>query len=349
MRNRKPEHSFTRQLTLVIGVVVGFSMPAQAEWYGESRPLMGTEVSVLLWHDDEAKGRALVGDVFEEIERINALMSTYIETSLISEVNRDAFERPVAAGDELFPLVQRALDISLLTHGAFDITYDSVGQHYDFRDRKRPDQATVELEKSRIDYRLVELDDDDNTIRFLKAGVRINLGGIAKGYAVERGAAVIENAGVRHGVVTAGGDSQLIGDRRGRPWMIGIRDPREDGQVAISIPLEGEAVSTSGDYERYFDEDGIRYHHIISPQSGTPAAGVHSATVFGPDAVMTDALSTSVFVMGVDEGLRLIACLPDYESIVIDSGGKIYYSNGLEPPGASLHDQPVDEPVPGTC
>lgn len=310
---------------------------------------MGTEVSVLLWHDDETKGRALVGDVFEEIERINALMSTYVETSLISEVNRDAFERPVAAGDELFPLVQRALDISLLTHGAFDITYDSVGQHYDFRDRKRPDQATVEIEKSRIDYRLVELNEDNNTIRFLKAGVRINLGGIAKGYAVERGAAVIENAGVRHGVVTAGGDSQLIGDRRGRPWMIGIRDPREDGQVAISIPLEGEAVSTSGDYERYFDEDGIRYHHIISPQSGTPADGVHSATVFGPDAVMTDALSTSVFVMGVDKGLKLIACLPDYESIVIDSDGKIYYSNGLEPPGASLHDQPVDEPVPGTC
>lgn len=310
---------------------------------------MGTEVSVLLWHDDANKGRALVGDVFAEIERINALMSTYLETSLISEVNRDAFERPVAAGDELFPLVQRALDISLLTHGAFDITYDSVGQHYDFRDRKRPDEATVEIERSRIDYRLVELNEDGNTIRFLKAGVRINLGGIAKGYAVERGAAILAAAGVQHGVVTAGGDSQLIGDRRGRPWMIGIRDPREDGQVAISIPLEGEAVSTSGDYERYFDEDGIRYHHIISPRSGAPAAGVHSATVFGPDAVMTDALSTSVFVMGVDEGLKLIACLPDYESIVIDSSGKIYYSNGLEPPGASLHERPVDEPVPGTC
>ena len=108
-------------------------------------------------------------------------------------------------------------------------------------------------------------------------------------------------------------------------------------------------MSTSGDYERYFEEDGIRYHHIISPDSGAPASGVHSATVFGPDAVMTDALSTSVFVMGVDKGLKLIACLPDYESIVIDSSGKIYYSNGLEPPGASLHDQPAQEPVPGTC
>ena len=336
-------------LTLVIGSYAGFSMPALAEWHGDSRPLMGTEVSVWLWHENETEGRALVAAAFSEVERINALMSTYIEDSLISEVNRDAAERPVPAGDELFPLVQRALDISLLTRGAFDITYDSIGQHYDFRERKRPDEATFEIERARIDYRLVELDEDGNTIRFLKEGVRINLGGIAKGYAVERGAAILEAGGVRHGIVTAGGDSQLIGDRRGRPWMIGIRDPREDGQVAISIPLEGEAISTSGDYERYFDEDGIRYHHIISPESGTPAAGVHSATVFGPDAVMTDALSTSVFVMGVDEGLKLIACLPDYESIVIDAGGKIYYSNGLEPPGASLHDQPVDEPVPGTC
>ena len=114
--------------------------------------------------------------------------------------------------------------------------------------------------------------------------------------------------------------------------MVGIRDPREDGKVAISVPLEGEAISTSGDYERYFEEDGIRYHHIIKPSSGLPVAGVHSATVIGPDAVITDALSTSVFVMGVDDGLTLIGCLPDYESIVIDADGEIYYSTGLLDP-----------------
>ncbi len=349
MRYRNWKHSVARQLTLAIGAFLCFSMPSHAAWVGDSRPLMGTEVRVFLWFEDQAEGAALVEAAFDEIERINAVMSTYIETSLISEVNRDASTRPVDAGDELFPLVQRALDISILTRGAFDITYDSVGQHYDFRERKRPDEETVNIEKGRIDFRLVEMDPEVNTIRFLEDGVRINLGGIAKGYAVERGAAVLEAAGVRHGIVTAGGDSQLIGDRRGRPWMIGIRDPREDGQVAISVPLEGEAISTSGDYERYFDEDGIRYHHILSPDSGEPAAGVHSATVFGPDAVMTDALSTSVFVMGVDAGLKLIACLPDYESIVIDNEGKIYYSNGLAQPGAPLHDQPTSEPVPGTC
>ena len=116
--------------------------------------------------------------------------------------------------------------------------------------------------------------------------------------------------------------------------MVGIRDPRNDGQVAISVPLTDEAISTSGDYERYFDEDGVRYHHIIKPSTGVPASGVHSATVFGPDAVLTDALSTSVFVMGVDRGLTLIGTLPDYESIVIDAEGRVYYSDGLQQPAA---------------
>lgn len=307
-------------------------MPVSAEWIGDDRPLMGTEVSVWLWHDDAETGRAYVDAVFAEAERINQLMSTYIEDSRISLINREAAQRPVAAGEELFMLIQRSHDISVLTRGAFDITYDSVGQHYDFRTRQRPDADTVAMEKQRIGYRLIELDEAAETVRYLAAGVRINLGGIAKGYVVERGVDMLKERGVEHAIVTAGGDSRLLGDRRGKPWGIGIRDPREDGEVAISVPLSDEAISTSGDYERYFDEEGVRYHHILAPSTGEPAEGVHSATVIGPDAVMTDALSTSVFVMGVDRGLRLIASLPDYESIVIDAEGEIFYSDGLTPP-----------------
>jgi thiamine biosynthesis lipoprotein len=307
-------------------------MPVSAEWVGDARPMMGTEVSVWLWHEDEEAGRDLVEAVFVEAERINQLMSTYIETSPISRINREAATGPIPAGEELFTLIQRSLDISVLTRGAFDITYDSVGQHYDFRNRKRPDAATVASAKSQVDFRLIELDDGAGTVHFQADGVRINLGGIAKGYVVERGVDILGSQGVRHAIVTAGGDSRLLGDRRGQPWGIGIRDPRVDGEVAISVPLSDEAISTSGDYERFFDEDGVRYHHILAPSTGEPAEGVHSATVIGPDAVMTDALSTSVFVMGVDQGLRLIASLPDYESIVIDAEGAIYYSDGLMPP-----------------
>ncbi|MCH7637243.1 MAG: FAD:protein FMN transferase [Proteobacteria bacterium] len=307
-------------------------MPAQADWFADARPMMGTEISVRLWHDDPVQGQHLVEQVFAEARRIDLLMSTYIDDSRISDINRRGADEPVIAGNELFRLIQRSLDISLLTRGAFDITYESVGQHYDFRNRQRPDQTTVDASRLLIDYRLVELDQAAGTVAFAAKGVRINLGGIAKGYVVERGVDLLRMAGVRNGIVTAGGDSRLLGDRRGVPWKVGIRDPRVDGEVAMTLPLADEAISTSGDYERYFEENGVRYHHIISPSTGTPASGVHSATVIGPDAVLTDALSTSVFVMGVDEGLRLIATLPDYESIVIDDQGRIYYSDGLQRP-----------------
>ena len=315
-----------------MGAMFAFSMPAMADWYADSRPMLGTEVSVRLWHDDPDKGRALVEQFFTEVDRIDQLMSTYIEESEISKINREAAQHPVQAGDELFRIIQRSLDISILTRGAFDITYESVGQHYDFRARQRPDAETVAENLDLIDYRLVNLNTAQGTVEFAAEGVRINLGGIAKGYVVERGVDLLRVAGVEHAVVTAGGDSKLLGDRRGQPWMVGIRDPRVDGEVAMRVPLIDEAISTSGDYERFFDEDGVRYHHIISPSTGNPASGVHSATVFGPDAVFTDALSTSVFVMGVDMGLRLIATLPDYESIVIDSEGRIYFSDGLMQP-----------------
>jgi len=219
-----------------------------------------------------------------------------------------------------------------LTAGAFDITYESVGQHYDFRQGLRPDEDTLAEELPLIDYRFVHLDPTNGTVSFARKGVRINLGGIAKGYAVERGIAVAQRFGVRHARVTAGGDTRLLGDRGGMPWMIGVQNPRDGSQVAVTIPLVDEAISTSGDYERYFEEDGERFHHIIVPSTGTPAGEVHSTTIIGPDAVITDALSTSVFILGVDRGLRLISTLPDYEGIVIDASGEMFYSSGLQPP-----------------
>ncbi|MFQ5547912.1 MAG: FAD:protein FMN transferase [Woeseia sp.] len=319
--------------TVVVAICV-ISIPSYAEWLGDTRPLMGTEVSVHIWHEDAEEGMSIVDSAFEEVARIEGLMSTYIDESEISEINRIASEGPVRAGDELINLILRSLDISMLTHGAFDITYDSVGQHYDFRARRRPDTETVQEELKHVDYRLVEVDRLEGTIRFRESGVRINLGGIAKGYSVERAVGLLRSRGIRHGIVTAGGDSRLLGDRRGQPFMVGIRDPRKEGEVVLSIPLEDEAISTSGDYERYFEEDGKRYHHIIEPATGLPAGGVRSATIVGPDAVLTDALSTSVFVLGVDRGLRLIATLPDYEGIVIDAQDRLYYSDGLEPPEA---------------
>ena len=206
--------------------------------------MMGTEVSVYLWCDDPEAARQAIDAVFREATRIDHLMSTYRDDSEISEINRGAASNPVPTSAELFSLIEQALSVSVLTNGAFDITYDSVGQHYDFRSRRRPDAETLALEQKNIDFQFVVLDKKVPSIRFLRNGVRINLGGIAKGYVVERAVELLRKRGIRNAIVTAGGDSRLLGDRReGRPWIVGIRDPRRDGEVTISLPLQDEAVS----------------------------------------------------------------------------------------------------------
>lgn len=336
LRGQYTKHNSRLVLRLATLLLMLPGATALAGWLGDTRPLMGTEVSVYLWSDDAEQGQQALEAVFDEAARIDRLMSTYKDDSEISRINRLAANGPVQASEELLQLIERSLDISVLTLGAFDITYDSVGQHYDFRSARRPDADTVDSELENIDYRLVRLDKAAGTVAFLQQGVRINLGGIAKGYVVERGVDILRYRGVQNAIVTAGGDSRLLGDRRGRPWMVGIRDPRKEGEVAISVPLADEAISTSGDYERFFEEEGVRYHHIIQPRTGEPAGGMRSATVFGPDAVITDALSTSVFVLGVEDGLTLIATLPDYESIVIDAEDRVYYSDGLQKPVADI-------------
>jgi len=309
---------------------LGAPRPASAEWHRLEAPLMGTSVSVELWHEDAAAGAAAAAAVMAEYRRIDALLSTYIAGSELSHVNRRAHAAPVPVSEELFALLERALGISRRSDGAFDITFDSVGRHYDFREGRLPDAGELDAGLEVLDYRLVELDRERRTVAFAAPGVRLNLGGIGKGYAIERGAGILARAGVEHALLNAGGDSRVIGDRRGAPWMVGLRDPRDRERVLARIPLIDEAISTSGDYERYFERDGTRYHHILNPHSGHPVSGTRSATVIGPDATLTDALSTTVFVLGVAEGMALIASMADYEAVVVDAAGRLYYSAGLQ-------------------
>ena len=305
---------------------------ALADWHRLEAPLMGTSVSVELWHEDAAAGEAAARVVMAEYHRINEAMSTYREDSEISHVNREAHRAPVPVSEELFKLIARSLALSEASDGAFDITFDSVGQHYDFRAGELPDAADLEAGVAALDYRLVELDEQQRTVRFLAAGVRINLGGIAKGYAIERGAQLLLARGIEHALLNAGGDSRVIGDRRGQAWVVGVRDPRNRDAVVVRLPIDNEAISTSGDYERYFERDGVRYHHILNPRTGHPVSGVRSATVIGPDATLTDGLSTTIFVMGVSRGMALIASMPGYEAVMIDADGRLAYSSGLAPP-----------------
>lgn len=304
---------------------------ARAEWFGDRIGLMGTEVSAQLWHEDEAAGRRLVADVLEEYRRIDGAMSTYRPDSEISTVNARAAAQPVEIGAELLGLIETSLELSAASGGAFDITYESVGYLYDFRARRRPSEADLAQRLDSIDYRHVVLDAAASTVRFLDDGVRINLGGIAKGHAVERAAAMLRAQGVRHALLNAGGDTRVVGDRRGAPWIVGIRHPRADG-VVTRLPLVDEAISTSGDYERFFEEDGRRYHHILNPATGRPTEGVLSVTVIGPDATITDGLSTTLFVLGAEAGLALIEDFEGYEAVVVEADGTLSYSSGLAPP-----------------
>ncbi len=309
-----------------------WSVVATAEWYTNEQAIMGTVVRTELWSDDPLTAAEAIRLVNEEMHRIDRSMSTYKPDSEISRINRDAAKNPVTISAELLDIIAKGIEMSRLTHGAFDITYASVGQLYDYRAGVRPDEKQIAATLPAISYRFVELDLVERTVFFARQGVRIDLGGIAKGYAVERGAGILRAQGIAHGLVSAGGDSRVLGDRRGAPWIVGVRDPRNSDRVVARLPLIDEAISTSGDYERFFEEDGVRYHHIISPATGHSASEVRSVTIIGPDATMTDGLATSVFVMGVDNGLQLIDSLDDFEAVIVDKHGRLHRSGGFLPP-----------------
>lgn len=311
--------------------LIAFLLPATvaADWLREEAAIMGTAITVELWHEDTVKGRALIEAVFDEMHRIDALMSSYKPDSELSKVNAGAAGKPVTVSRELYRLIEQALYFSDLTQGAFDITYASAGRHYDYRSGRKPDNRQLEQALPAIDYRHVKLDEGRSTVSFLRTGVYIDLGGIAKGYAVDRGIAILKKAGIGSALISAGGDTRVMGKRWEQPWKVGIRDPRSrDGLVSV-IPLEDAAISTSGDYERFFEQDGVRYHHILDPDTGQSAREVHSTSIIGTRATDTDALSTSVFVMGVKDGLALINSIADIEAIIIDNQGWLHYSSGL--------------------
>ena len=318
---------------VVLAVCVGLAAPAQAAWVRRvTDGIMGTRIGVELWSDDEAKANRAIDAVLEEMRHIDDSMSTYKPDSEVSEVNAKAADGPMPISQELFDLLTTANEYSVITDGAFDITYASVGYLYDFRKHIRPDEAQIGKALPAVDFRHVLLDPKKRTVQFSQQGVRIDLGGIAKGYSVDRGIDVLKSLGVTRAYVSAGGDSRIIGDRFGKPWMVGIRDPRKgEGAVITRIPLTDAAMSTSGDYERFFEENGVRYHHIIDPHTGHSASKVQSATVIGPYATRTDGLSKTAFVLGPEKAMEIYNRIDDIDAIIVKLDGTVIYSKGLEP------------------
>lgn len=298
------------------------------QWMRREEAVMGTAITVELWAADRRAGVAAIDAVMAEMHRIDRTMSPHKPDSELSRINREAAERPVPLSDEMYRLVAAALAFSKVSGGAFDISYAAVGSLYDYREGHVPSAADIAAARRAVGWQWLELDRREHTLRFARPGMRIDLGGFAKGHAVDNAAQILHRMGVQHAHVAAGGDSRVIGDRRGRPWTIAIRDPRAAGVVAV-LPLEDVSISTSGDYERYFVKDGVRHHHIVDPATGRSPSTVTSVTVLGPDGLVTEALSKSVFVLGAERGLALAESFEGVDVIVVDAEGRLHRSSGL--------------------
>ena len=301
----------------------------QGGWHHRDEAIMGTAIRVELWADDEREAQSAITAVMDEMHRIDHAMSPHKPASELSRINRDAAREAVPLSAEMYRLIERAIEFSRFSDGAFDITFASVGNLYDYRAGTAPTAEQLERGRAAIGWQHLILEPKSRTLRFAREGMRIDLGGFAKGHAVDNAAAILARRGIAHAVVSAGGDSRVIGDRRGRPWSIAIRDPRRPGEVAAVLPLADVAISTSGDYERYFERDGVRFHHLIDPRSGRSPAAVHSVTILAPDGLTAEAMSKTVFVLGVDAGLRLVEGRPGVDAVVIDADGRLHFSSGL--------------------
>jgi len=322
----------SRWLGMALALAAALPPAARAAWQDRTEAIMGTRIYVQVWSDDAAKGNEAMEAVMAEMRRIDDLMSHYKPESQLSHINQRGNTEAVQVDKELFDLIKLSTHFSEITEGAFDITYASVGYMYDYPNHIHPNDAQIRSALPAVNWRNLLLDDAHHTVRFEHPGMKIDLGGIGKGYAVDRCIDILKARGFQHALVTAGGDSRFLGDHLGRPWLAAIRHPDNPQLVVTRIPLTDAAVSTSGDYERYFDENGVRYHHIIDPHTGHSASKVRSATIIAPTATQTDGMSKTAFVLGAEKALEIINRMPEYDAVFVTPEGKVVYSNGLRPP-----------------
>jgi thiamine biosynthesis lipoprotein len=295
---------------------------------------MGTEVRISVYtSDDEEKVAHAIDAAFAEFARLEALMTTWREDSEVSRINAVAGERAVQVSPETLEVIEAAQLSSKRSGGAFDITFDALKGLWKFDqdlERKIPDEAAVRQRLGLIDYRKVIIDHKKRTVKLAAAGMRINLGGIAKGYAVDRAVKILRKAGYQNALVQAGGDLMCAGSKGGKPWKAGIRDPRgARDQFFAALALTNHAFSTAGDYERYFLMGGQRYHHILDPKTGHPATKSRSVTLYAPTALLADALDDAVFIMGWEKGIELVEKIPDVGAVVVDSENKVHVSKRM--------------------
>jgi FAD:protein FMN transferase len=319
-------------IAVTVIVVMSLAQTLGAETERDVRLKMGSRFEITAVHQDAAHARAAITAAYDEIDRIEALISSWQDGSETSAVNRQAGVAPVVVSEELFNLVRRSLKVSELTDGAFDITFGSVGQLWDFTGQESalpdPDRLANAMRSVGSDH--IVLDEVARSVHLLHPDTRIGFGAIGKGYAANRAVAVLRSQGIESGVVNAGGDLLVFGRREdGEARVIGVADPRDPGQIFAHLRIADLAIVTSGDYERFTLIGGRRYAHILDPRTGYPVDHTRSVTIVCPDAELADALATAVFVLGPTEGLALVDQLRGIEGFVVDAAGELHTSRSL--------------------
>jgi thiamine biosynthesis lipoprotein len=297
---------------------------------------------------DPAAARAAFDAVFAEFDRLEALMSVWRPGSDVLRINEAAGVRPVAVAAEVREVLHAARQISDWTGGKFDVTFGALADIWKFdaqnQDNTVPDEARIRERLPLIDYRRIEIDDRAGTVFLARRGMRVHLGGIGKGYAVERAARILRQAGLRDFMIQAGGDLYVGGLKDGKPWRLGINDPRgQPGRTFATVDLSDGTFSTSGDYARFFFKDGVRYHHLLDPATGQPARECRSVTIVADSPTQADGLSTGVFIMGPTAGMALIERLPHVEGVIVTATNEVIVSSGLRDRIVMLS-KPTDAP-----
>lgn len=294
---------------------------------------MGSRFDITVVAKDSIEGEKFIKLAVDEIERIESLISSWDENSQTSKINRNSGIKAVEVDLELFQLIERAIAISNLTDGAFDISYASMDKIWKFDGsmKEMPSEDEIKASVEKVGFKNIVLDKSKNTVFLKLKGMKIGFGAIGKGYAADKAKELLMSKGVTAGIINASGDMNTWGIQpNGSEWKVAITNPLNKNKAFALLPINNSAVVTSGNYEKFVNFNGIRYSHIIDPRTGYPSSGIISVTVFAPKAELADALATSVFVMGKDTGLDRINQLPNIECIIIDDKGNIIKSKNIE-------------------
>jgi len=295
--------------------------------------LMGSRFDITVVASNEKEGNKYIDSAIFEIARIEKLISSWDVNSETSLINKFSGIKPIKVDKELFDLIERSIAISTLTNGAFDISYASMDRiwKYDGTMREMPSEEKISSSIKKVGYQNIIIDKEAQTVFLKLKGMKIGFGAIGKGYAADKAKALLIEKGVKAGIINASGDLNAWGKQaNGRDWMVAITNPLNKNKVFSWLPINDSAIVTSGNYEKFISFNGIRYSHIIDPRTGYPSTGIISTSIMTSNAELADAISTSVFVMGVETGLDFINQLKGVDCIIIDEQNKIHTSNNIK-------------------